>query len=541
MPVDKKIKKLLIANRGEIARRINRACLELGIETVLVVSDPDSDSLAASEVGEVVRLGGSTARDSYLNGAAIIKAGLDTGCDAVHPGYGFLSEDPEFAQAVLDSGMIFVGPSPSSIRALGVKTTARATVAAAGVPVTPGSVGGASDDELRVAAQSIGLPVIIKAAAGGGGRGMRIIRSLEDLAEGLTRARAEALKNFGSEAVYLERYIEEPRHVEVQLFGDTHGNIIHFGTRDCSSQRRHQKLVEEAPAPFLDEQTRAKIHAAAVAAARSVGYYNAGTAEFLVKDSEFFFLEINTRIQVEHPVTEAITGVDLVVLQLKVAMGEPLPLKQEQVVFNGHAIELRINAEDVCENFRPAVGLIEGWVRDYLSEVNLPSGCYAREDSGYREGDTISPFYDSLISKLIVFAPTRAEAIYHTYQILKRYSVAGVPTTIPFHAWILANVEFQQIGIDIGYVERTFSEQAAKEALSLLADDSSHRSLQSGEQPFDELVDLSDSEPRGARKIKIVHEPGGTFLAIPLNADGSPQTTDNWRRSNSRDALVRKK
>jgi acetyl-CoA carboxylase biotin carboxylase subunit len=523
-----KIKKLLIANRGEIARRIHRACATLGIETVLVVSDPDSGSLGASEVGQVAPLGGSTARESYLDRDKIIQAALNTGCDAVHPGYGFLSEDPDFAQAVIDAGLIFVGPSPASIRALGVKTTARATVIKAGVPVTPGSAGGLSDAGLIEAAQAIGLPVIIKAAAGGGGRGMRIVRAPAELPESLERARAEALKNFGSAEVYLEKYIEEPRHVEVQLFGDQHGSVVHFGTRDCSSQRRHQKLLEEAPAPFLDDETREKIHQAAVAAAKSVGYYNAGTAEFLVSGREFYFLEINTRIQVEHPITECITGVDLVALQLKVAMGERLPIKQSEIKFTGHAIELRINAEDVMEGFRPAIGTIEEWQRPSVT----PEG--VREDSGYRVGDSIPPFYDSLISKVIIYAPNRAEALARTFQYLREYSLKGVPTTIPFHAWIVSNEAFQTTGIDIGYVERTFAKEGAERALTLLRKDPQHREPVAGGELFTEAISDSKSLPAGAVSIKLIHERGGTFLAVPVSAVGEPLSQDLWCRSNTR-------
>jgi acetyl-CoA carboxylase biotin carboxylase subunit len=524
-----RIKKLLIANRGEIARRIIRACKKLSIETVLVASDPDRDSLAAAEADHVVPLPGSTARETYLNQMGIIEAARNSGCDAVHPGYGFLSEDGDFAQAVLDAGLIFVGPSPASIRSLGVKTTARTTVSQAGVPVTPGSFAAGSNEELSAAALTIGLPVIIKAAAGGGGRGMRIVREIAEIHESLDRARAEAVKNFGSDAVYIEKYIENPRHVEVQLFGDMHGTVLHFGTRDCSSQRRHQKLVEEAPAPFLDEETREKIHQAAVAAARSVGYYNAGTAEFLVKGSEFYFLEINTRIQVEHPITEAITGVDLVELQLNVAMGQPFPFTQQDIQFHGHAIELRINAEDVREGFRPAIGTITEWRR--------PEGAAVREDCGYRVGDTIPPFYDSLISKVIVHGPSRSDALYRAFQFLKQYRVEGVPTTIPFHAWILANPQFQTDGIDIGYVERTFSKEGAEAALGLLEIDPAHRRAPLGSQPYTEVL-TEGVFPDGASGMKIVHEEGGTFLAIPLEADGTQRSKEHWRRALVRAALV---
>jgi acetyl/propionyl-CoA carboxylase alpha subunit len=395
------------------------------------------------------------------------------------------------------------------------------------VPVTPGSQGGLSDEGLIEAAQSIGLPVIIKAAAGGGGRGMRIVRAVAELPESLERARAEALKNFGSAEVYLEKYIEEPRHVEVQLFGDMHGTVLHFGTRDCSSQRRHQKLIEEAPAPFLDEQTRARIHAAAVAAAQSVGYYNAGTAEFLVQGSEFYFLEINTRIQVEHPITEAITGVDLVALQLRVAMGERLPWKQDEISFSGHAIELRINSEDALEGFRPAIGTITTWKR--------PPQTTVREDYGYREGDSIPPFYDSLISKVIVHAPTRQEALYRCFSFLRDYAIEGVPTTIPFHVWILSNDTFQTTGIDIGFVERTFTRERAQQALGLFVCDPQHRAPEAGSlEPFVEEVVAHATLPKGAQALRIVHEPGGTFLAMPIDSCGQPLERSFWRRSNTR-------
>jgi acetyl/propionyl-CoA carboxylase alpha subunit len=370
--------------------------------------------------------------------------------------------------------------------------------------------------------------VIIKAAAGGGGRGMRIVRAPHELPESLERARAEALKNFGSAEVYLEKYIEEPRHVEVQLFGDMHGSVVHFGTRDCSSQRRHQKLLEEAPAPFLDAETREKIHQAAVAAAQSVGYYNAGTAEFLVSGREFYFLEINTRIQVEHPITECITGVDLVALQLKVAMGEPLPMKQSEIRFSGHAIELRINAEDVMEGFRPAIGTITDWRRPSVE----PQG--TREDYGYRVGDSIPPFYDSLISKVIIHAASRAEALYTTFTYLRDYWVEGVPTTVPFHAWIVSNEAFQTTGIDIGYVERTFNRDEAEKALALLRRDPEHHSPSDSGELFSEVITDGAELPSGATSLKLTHEPGGTFLAVPLDTSGKPLSQQFWRRSNTR-------
>lgn len=500
----------------------------MGLQSVLVASDVDTESLAAEEASEVVRIGGQTAAESYLNQTKIIEAARSTGCQAIHPGYGFLSENADFAQAVRDAGLIFVGPSPDSIRALGVKTTARRTVSAAGVPITPGSDGAETDEDLIAAATRIGFPVIIKAAAGGGGRGMRIVRAAEEMREAIERARAEAQKNFGSPEVYCEKFIEGPRHVEVQLFGDQHGNVVHFGTRDCSAQRRHQKLVEEAPAPFLDDDVRERIHQAAVTAAKIVGYYNAGTAEFLVSGREFYFLEINTRIQVEHPITEIVTGVDLVQLQLRVAMGEKLPMRQADISWNGHAIELRINAEDVFEGFRPAIGTIADWHRRESSSV--------REDCGYRERDTIPPFYDSLISKVIVKGESRQAALSNAFCYLKSYSITGVPTTIPFHAWILANSDFQTTGIDIGYVERTFTADGAREALTLLEIDTAHQEPQSGTSHI-ERVEVAGL--KGERvQVELVHEPGSTFLAIPLEGDSQRGERSLWCRSNSRAAAL---
>jgi acetyl-CoA carboxylase biotin carboxylase subunit len=523
-----KITKLLIANRGEIARRVIKACSEMGIESVLAVSDVDAESLAAQEASEVFRIGGQTAAESYLNQPKIIEAARATGCQAIHPGYGFLSENADFAQAVTSAGLIFVGPSAESIRALGVKTTARRTVSAAGVPITPGSEGAESDEALVAAATRIGFPVIIKAAAGGGGRGMRIVRAAGEMKESIERARAEAQKNFGSPEVYCEKFIEGPRHVEVQLFGDQHGNVVHFGTRDCSAQRRHQKLVEEAPAPFLDDDVREKIHQAAVTAAKTVGYYNAGTAEFLVSGRDFYFLEINTRIQVEHPITEIVTGTDLVQLQLRVAMGEKLPMRQVDIPCKGHAIELRINAEDVFEGFRPALGTITEWRRG--------ESAFVREDNGYRIGDAISPFYDSLVSKVIVRGESRQEALFNAFQYLRSYSIEGLPTTVPFHAWILANEDFQTTGIDIGYVERTFTADGAREAMMLLETDTAHREADGGESHVERIEVVGRDGARGF--VEIVHEPGGTFVAIPLEGERDRRDKALWRRSNSRSVAL---
>lgn len=528
---DTRIKKLLIANRGEIAIRIKRACDALSISSALAVSDPDIVSLAARGASEIVRLGGASARESYLDIDKVIKAAKSSGCDAIHPGYGFLSENGDFAEQVENAGLIFVGPTAASIRALGNKPNARRAAKAAGVPITEGSDGITGDEELLEAAKRIGFPIILKAAAGGGGRGMRIVRASEEFMDAIERARAEALKNFGSPEVYFEQFVEEPRHVEVQLFGDSFGSVIHFGTRDCSAQRRHQKLVEEAPAPFLSPDTREKIHDAAVRAAKSVGYKNAGTAEFLVKGDSFYFLEINTRIQVEHPVTEMVTGVDLVQLQLRIAMGEALPFSQEEIKTKGHAIEFRINAEDPAEGFRPSIGKIGGWQRTVNKNI--------REDYGYEAGDEVSPYYDSLISKVIVTGESRAEALANSFHFFRSYQVGGLPTSIPFHKWIVCNERFQTDGIDIGYVERTFNSSCIGDAIKLYDMDPLHRNSSiDGACAIGEVERYAVRLEEGIVFVELIHEPGGTFLAIPIGGASEQYPKEYWRRSNSKDAVL---
>jgi acetyl/propionyl-CoA carboxylase alpha subunit len=508
------MRKVFIANRGEIAVRIRRACDALGLESVQAASDPDKSGFAARGAHEVAEIGGSTARDSYLNMDSLITAARRHGCDSLHPGYGFLSESAEFARRVLDSGLIWIGPRPRCIEALGHKTEARRLARQAGVPTTEGSVDAYTDGELADQAIKGHFPLIIKASAGGGGRGMRIVWTVEEFQEALPRARAEALKNFGNDAVYFERYVERPRHVEVQIFGDNHGQVRHFGTRECSTQRRYQKLIEEGPAPLLSPEMRERIHAAAIRAAASVGYNNAGTAEFLVKGDEFYFLEINTRIQVEHPVTEMITGVDLVQLQLRIAMGEAMPYHQDEITVSGHAIELRINAEDVRENFRPVTGKIERFP-DSLSEPWL------RDERGYEDGDSVSPFYDSLLSKIIVHGKDRDEALYRAFTAVQSYSVHGIETSLPFHRWMLCTKEFQDGGIDIGFVEREFSLASLRE-FEALPRPNPHTDGQFNECKFyhdhgSEIV------------VRVTEEPGGTFLAVPQR-NGVPDDDPQWRR-----------
>jgi len=462
-----KINKVLIANRGEISLRIQRACDELGIGYVAVASEVDRGALFARKAKELALIGPAAARESYLNIDRLLAAAKEHDCDSVHPGYGFLSENAEFARRVIEAGLTFVGPEPESIEILGNKTAARQRVSDFGVLCTPGCSAGLSDANLASAAQEIGFPIIIKAVAGGGGRGMRTVYSQQELAQGLSRARGEAAKNFGNDDVYLEKYITEPRHVEVQIFGDHYSNLVHFGTRDCSTQRRHQKLVEEAPAPFLAPRLREKIHHAAIQAASSVNYRNAGTVEFLVKGQEFYFLEMNTRIQVEHPVTELVTGVDLVALQLRVAMGEKLPYAQSDIEFNGHAIEFRVYAEDPEAEFRPCTGTIH--------TLRRPRASFVREDTAIEKGDTVSPHYDAMLTKIIIRGADRSQAILRSREILKRYEIKGLPTTLVFHRWLLSLSPFRKHCLEIGFVERYFNRASVRELRASEVRDPKHR------------------------------------------------------------------
>ena len=443
----KSFKKICIANRGEIALRIGRACKKKGIATFQPVSEADKDSSFVQAADDSAVIGKAAAADSYLNIEKIVQAALNAGCDAVHPGYGFLSENSDFAKAVSAAGLTFIGPSAEVIRLLGNKTEARKAVTARGVSVAPGVSGGLSDDQIRLEVEKIDFPIILKAVAGGGGRGMRVVRNTAELLEALPRVRAEAKKFFASEDVYFERYIENPRHVEVQLFGDTHGNIVHFGTRECSLQRRHQKIVEEAPAVFLSDELRKRIESDAVNAAASVGYVNAGTAEFLVSGDTHYFLEINTRIQVEHPVTELVAGVDLVSLQLDIAAGGKLP-GQESISLSGHAIECRIYAEDAANNFMPTKGQIK--------EISTPELDFLREDRGFEAGDVVSLHYDALLTKLIVHGKNREEALARMRRVLQLYSVDGLETSLSFHKWLFMQSAFVADRCDIAFLDNCF-------------------------------------------------------------------------------------
>lgn len=525
-----KIRKVLIANRGEIALRIQRACAALGIKTTSIVSEADKEALFARQAEELVVIGPAAAKDSYLAIEKIVSVAKAHGCDAVHPGYGFLSENASFARAVQEAGLIFIGPDPDSIEALGSKTEARRRVQERGVPTTQGTPGNLSDPELLAAAQKIGFPLIIKAVAGGGGRGMRVVNSAQEMEENLPRARAEALKNFSNDAVYCEQYIHEPRHVEVQIFGDAHGNVVHFGTRDCSTQRRHQKLVEEAPAPFLHEDLRRGIEAAAVEAARSVGYKNAGTAEFLVKGSDFYFLEMNTRIQVEHPVTEVVYGVDLVQLQIAVAQGEPIPWQQRDIEARGHAIEFRIYAEDPAANFSPSKGRIRN--------LRQPSAAHIREDGMIGEGEEIVLFYDAMLSKLIIFGEDRAQAIERSYEALRAYEIDGVATTLPFHRWLLRCSPFRRAPLDIGYLSRSFSAESLRELRAAELCDPQHREPVCGAS-VRELLEYRSRRFLAQYQLEVLHRPQGLFLVAPLSKSGARAEPRFCRLSNGRAAALR--
>jgi acetyl-CoA carboxylase biotin carboxylase subunit len=438
--------KILIANRGEIALRIHRACKEMGIATVAVHSEADSSAMHVRLADESVCIGPASAAKSYLNIPAIIAACEITGAQAVHPGYGFLSENARFAEIVGAHGFTFIGPKPEHIRMMGDKITAKQAVKEAGIPVVPGSDGALSDpDEAMAAAEKIGFPVLIKAAAGGGGRGMKLAKDRDGLAEAIATAQHEAKTAFGDDSVYLERYLGAPRHIEIQVIADSHGNVCHLGERDCSLQRRHQKILEEAPSPALDAAGRDKIGATVVEAIRKIGYLGVGTIEFLYEDGEFFFIEMNTRLQVEHPVTEAITGIDLVREQIRIAAGLPLSFTQKEVLFEGHAIECRINAESP-RTFTPSPGTV--------TDFHAPGGLGVRLDSAIYDGYVIPPYYDSLIGKLIVHGRDRTEALSRMCRCLSEMVVGGVDTTIPLFQDLLVDPDIVAGNYDIHWLER---------------------------------------------------------------------------------------
>jgi acetyl-CoA carboxylase biotin carboxylase subunit len=439
--------KVLIANRGEIAVRVARACRELGIRTVAVYSDVDRDALHVRYADEARRIGPAPSTQSYLKMESIIEIAKETGAEAVHPGYGFLAENADFARRCREEGLMFVGPTPEATALMGDKASARRIAREGGVPIAPGTDVLDSDEEAMREAEAIGFPLLVKAVAGGGGKGMRVVHTMDDLPMALTQARSEAGSSFGNPSVYLERFIEQPRHIEFQILGDGDGNVVHLLERECSIQRRHQKLVEECPSPLLDAKLRSRMGDAAVAVARGSGYQNAGTVEFLVDgERNFYFLEMNARLQVEHPVTEMVTGFDLVKLQLEIASGGRLPFSQKDVVPRGWAMEFRITAEDAYQNFLPSPGRI-----DFLRPAGGPG---IRDDSGVYAGWTVTPDYDPLIAKLIVWGEDRDGCVARARRAVREYRVEGIATTLPFFDRVLHDAQFLAGDFDVGYVDR---------------------------------------------------------------------------------------
>jgi 3-methylcrotonyl-CoA carboxylase alpha subunit len=446
----RRFQKLLIANRGEIACRIIRTARRMGLTTVVVLSEADRDAMHVDLADEAVLIGPAPAKDSYLHIEAIIDAARTTGAEAIHPGYGFLSENAEFAQACADAGLVFVGPSAATIRLMGSKSAAKALMESAGVPVVPGYHGEDQNlQTLQSAADAVGYPVLVKASAGGGGRGMRVVGNADELAEAVASAKREAGAAFGNDQVLIERYVAKPRHIEVQVFGDTHGNVVSLFERECTLQRRHQKVVEEALALGITPERRAEMAAAARAAAQAAGYVGAGTIEFIADGNGFYFIEMNTRLQVEHPVTEMITGLDLVEWQLRVASGESLPLRQDEITAQGHAIEARIYAEDADKGFLPATGTIREW--------REPAGEGIRVDTGFRAGDVVTPYYDALLAKLIAWGGDRPQALGRLVDALGGFEIAGVTTNLAFLKALLTHPLVARGEIDTGFIEREIS------------------------------------------------------------------------------------
>ncbi len=525
--------KILIANRGEIAVRVIRACREMGIATVAVYSDVDRAALHVRMAGEAVAIGPAPAAESYLNTARLLDAARRSGADAVHPGYGFLSEDAAFARACAEAGVKFIGPSPAAMEAMGLKTSARRSMQAAGVPVVPGTMQGLkSAAEAERAAAEIGYPVLIKAAAGGGGKGMREVSSPAELAAALEAARSEALRAFGNHEVYLEKLLLDPRHIEVQVLGDEHGNLVHLGERECSLQRRHQKVMEESPSPLVDAALRQRLGEAALRVARAAGYTSAGTVEFLLDaEGNFYFLEMNTRLQVEHPVTEMVTGVDLVEWQIRIAAGQKLAFAQEQVELRGHALECRIYAEDPDNSFFPSPGRI--------TRLRAPSGPGIREDSGVYEGWTVPLDYDPLLAKLIVHAPGRAQAIARLARALDEYLVGGIKTNVSLFQRILRDPGFAAGRLDTGFLDRLLAERSSP------ADSGPQETvhgLTAQQLAAMAAAIFAAAEPA----VSAMHATVGLSALISANgsgvgpAAGGSSATTGWKHAGRREALREK-
>jgi acetyl-CoA carboxylase biotin carboxylase subunit len=498
--------KVLIANRGEIALRIVRACQELGLRSVAVYSEPDAGAPHVREADEAVAIGPAPSSESYLRADKLIDAARRTGAQAIHPGYGFLAEREHFARAVRDAGLTFVGPPPEAIAALGSKIAARTLAMKANVPVVPGTAEPLKDAaEAAKIAKKFGYPVLLKAAAGGGGKGMRVVQSESELAGALDSARREAKNAFGDDAVYVEKYITGPRHVEIQVLGDTHGTMLSLGERECSVQRRHQKMIEEAPSPAVTPELRKRMGETAVRAAKAAGYVNAGTCEFLLdRDGNFFFLEMNTRLQVEHPVTEMVTGIDIVQWQLRIARGEKLPFTQEQLAPRGWAIECRITSEDPSNNFLPSTGRI--------SYLRLPGGPGVRWDGGIGIGTEIGLHYDPMLAKLIVWAPTRDAAIARMHRALLELTVEGVETSRDFHLRVMEDADFKSGAIDIQWLERRLA------------------SLTSVAPP-------AGGELAAAIAAALLAEEERTLRKVPSSSGSSPSAVDPWHLAARQEAL----
>ena len=506
-----RLSKVLVANRGEIALRIIRACRELGIPTVAVHSDVDARAPHVRAADEAILIGTAPSSDSYLRGERIIEAAQRTGADAIHPGYGFLAEREWFARAVRDAGLIFVGPPPEAIAAMGSKTAARTLAVAAGVPVVPGTTEALRDaDEARAIADQFGYPVLLKAAAGGGGKGMRVVHKAAELSASLDAARREAQNAFGDDAVYVEKFIAGPRHVEIQVLADAHGTVLSLGERECSVQRRHQKMIEEAPSVAVSDALREEMGATAVRAARSAGYVNAGTCEFLLDaEGRFYFLEMNTRLQVEHPVTELVTGIDIVQWQLRIAAGERLPFVQSDIVPRGWAIECRITSEDPANGFLPSTGRI--------SHLHVPGGPGVRWDGGVEAGSEVGLHYDPMLAKLIVWAPSREHAIERMHRALLELTVAGIETSRDFHLRMMENEDFRRGDISIQWLE-----QRLPELLDVAPPEgSAHIAAIAGAL-------LAEEERQGrAGRAGAAATPAGTAPGNP----GVPSRDDAWRRA----------
>ena len=514
-------KKVLIANRGEIAVRIIRSCRELGISVVSIYSEADAKGLHVRLADEAVCVGPAPSNQSYLNIDAIIAAAKSTGAEAVHPGYGFLAENADFARAVLSAGLTFIGPSPAAMAVMGSKTSARRAAVEAEVPIVPGTVEPLSSfGETKATANKFGYPVMLKAAAGGGGKGMRLVQGDEELLSAFETAQAEAASAFGDSSIYLEKAVERPRHIEIQIFADSRGNVVHLGERECSIQRRHQKVIEECPSPINDPILRQRMGEAAVKMAKTVNYLGAGTVEFLVADTtrEFYFLEMNTRLQVEHPVTELVTGFDLVREQFRVAAGDELSFTQQDIGWTGHAIECRIYAEDPANNFFPSPGTI--------TDLHEPSGPGIRLDSGVYVGSDVSIHYDPMIAKLAVWGRTRAEAIERLHRALDEYEVCGITTTLPFFREVVKDEEFQRGQLDTGFIER-FNSRRASAPLAQPTKEETHMAIIAAALDYrNRQLKVRQSSTSRSNSWKL----SGRHAALNVGRSITAKTSSKWRK-----------